>query len=142
MSNYGQYKPFGYGGYGNYTPYTPQQNQFNQTPMNQFNQTPMNQFNANQQVNTNKVLVTSADAALNMSVQNGSDFVYFDQDKDLVYDVVTDWNGRKELRVFELIEKSSKSTNIKPEDFEQLIKRVEALENMNKGATENAKQNE
>ena len=119
MSNYFGYGPYrGYGNY-NYTYSQPIQQPMNPQPMNSQNQ-PV----------TNKMLVTGKDAALNMPAPNGSDLVYFDQDKDLMYNVTTDWNGRKTIRVFSLTEFNGDTVQagVKPEDFAALLKRVEALE--------------
>lgn len=114
MNNYSTYVP--YRGYGSYSPsiYQPIQPQT---------------ISAQNQPATNKMLVTGKDAALNMPAPNGSDLVYFDQDKDLMYNVITDWNGRKTIRVFALSESSDTAqAAVKPEDFAALLKRVEALE--------------
>lgn len=122
MSNYFGYGP--YRGYGSYSPsiYQPIQPQT---------------ISAQNQPATNKMLVTGKDAALNMPAPNGSDLVYFDQDKDLMYNVITDWNGRKTIRVFALSESSGDTMQaVKPEDFAALLKRVEALEAQ--GAKQNA----
>ena len=114
MNSYSTYVPYrGYGSYGPsvYQPIQPQT------------------ISAQNQPATNKMLVTGKDAALNMPAPNGSDLVYFDQDKDLMYNVITDWNGRKTIRIFELSEYSDNPPQmVKPDDFAALLKRVEALE--------------
>ena len=121
-SNYGPHRGYtGYTGYNQsiYQPIQPQT------------------ISAQNQPATNKMLVTGKDAALNMPAPNGSDLVYFDQDKDLMYNVITDWNGRKTIRVFALSESSDTAqAAVKPEDFAALLKRVEALEAQ--GAKQNA----
>lgn len=121
-SNYGPHRGYtGYTGYNQsiYQPIQPQT------------------ISAQNQPATNKMLVTGKDAALNMPAPNGSDLVYFDQDKDLMYNVITDWNGRKTIRVFELSEYSDNPPQmVKPDDFAALLKRVEALEAQ--GAKQNA----
>lgn len=61
-------------------------------------------YNTPKQQNSNKILVTSLEDALNRTSMPNSDIIYIDQDKPFIYHVVTDINGRKTYKTFELKE--------------------------------------
>jgi hypothetical protein len=53
---------------------------------------------------TNKVFVTSLDDALSRAVEPNSESIYLHQDKNIIFDVKTDMQGRKTWKAYEFKE--------------------------------------
>lgn len=99
--NYGQPN---YG--GGYIP-QPQQNMYQQPQQLQN----MQQFNQPQQQGlpkTNKIFVTSLEEAMNRSVEPNSVVIYLHQDLPLLFEISTDFLGKKTYKTFDIIESVQK----------------------------------
>lgn len=120
--------PFGYPGYMNNqtVPQYPQYPQYG-------NQPPVQQPVQQDLPRTNKILVTGLEEALMKPSERNTDIVYFDQDKNLFYRVVTDGEGRKSSTTcsYQIAITNDKQTNVEDdykERIEKLEERLKALE--------------
>lgn len=78
---------------------------------------------------TNKRLCISQDDAMSRQVENNSSYVYFDQNKDIMYEVNTDAWGKKTCNVYSLaVYKNPEAAEVSKESFEDLSKRISQLE--------------
>ena len=78
---------------------------------------------------TNKRLCISQDDAMSRQVENNSSYVYFDQNKDIMYEVNTDAWGKKTCNVYSLAAyKNPEAAEVSKESFEDLSKRISQLE--------------
>lgn len=79
--------------------------------------------------NTNVILVTSADEAV-MRTPNDADMLYIDQNRPVMYRVVSDMWGRKSLAEYPyIVPNSEQSANVTREEFNALVAKVDALTN-------------
>ncbi|MBR2871499.1 MAG: hypothetical protein IKB98_09050 [Clostridia bacterium] len=87
------------------------------------------------QIISNKLLVTGLEDALARNVPPNSEFVYFHQDKDLLYVVNTDATGKKTHLTLAITkhEEQPPVEYVPKADFEALAKQVEEL--VKRGAT-------
>ena len=87
------------------------------------------------QMISNKLLVTGLEDALSRNVPPNSEFVYFHQDKDLLYVVNTDATGKKTYLTLAITkhEEQPPVEYVPKADFEALAKQVEEL--VKRGAT-------
>lgn len=89
--NYGYYPNYGPGYLGNQSQYSPVQPQYATNPYQ--NMQPVQAQAVPNTVippTTNKRLCISQDDAMSRQVENNSSYVYFDQNKDIMYEVNTD----------------------------------------------------
>lgn len=78
---------------------------------------------------TNKRLCISQEDAMSRQVENNSSYVYFDQNKDIMYEVNTDAWGKKTCNVYSLaVYKNPEVAEVPKESFEDLSKRISQLE--------------
>lgn len=78
---------------------------------------------------TNKRLCISQEDAMSRQVENNSSYIYFDQNKDIMYEVNTDAWGKKTCNVYSLaVYKNSEVAEVPKESFEDLSKRISQLE--------------
>lgn len=78
---------------------------------------------------TNKRLCISQEDAMSRQVENNSSYVYFDQNKDIMYEVNTDAWGKKTCNVYSLaVYKNPEAAEVPKESFEDLSKRISQLE--------------
>jgi hypothetical protein len=117
--------PFGYPGYMNNqtVPQYPQYPQYGaQPPVQQ----PIPQESVSR---TNKILVTGLEEALMKPSERNTDIVYFDQDKNLFYRVVTDGEGRKSSTTcsYQLAVTNDKQAPIEDDYKERIAKLEERL---------------
>ena len=77
--------------------------------------------------NTNVILVTSADEAV-MKTPNDADMLYIDQNKPVMYRVVSDMFGRKSLAEYPyVVPNVDNSAPVSRAEFDNLVAKVEAL---------------
>lgn len=80
-------------------------------------------------MHTNIIRVTSLEEAIMRTTQPGSDMMYIHQDKDILYRVKVDFDGKKSWGEFPIIVPSQPDTSpITKDDFKAVLDRVEALE--------------
>lgn len=80
---------------------------------------------------TNKRLCISQEDAMSRQVENNSSYVYFDQNKDIMYEVNTDAWGKKTCNVYSLaVYKNPEVAEVPKESFEDLSKRISQLPSM------------
>jgi hypothetical protein len=109
FNQYGWQQPQ-YGNYGNYGNYG--QPSFN-TP----------------RINTNIIRVTSLEEAIMKTTERGSDMMYVHQDKNILYHVKVDFDGKKSWGEFPIqVPNQPDNSPATRADLEALIARVEALE--------------
>lgn len=91
------------------------------------------------QTTTNKRLCISQDDAMSRQVENNSSYVYFDQNKDIMYEVNTDAWGKKACNVYSLaVYKNIETAEIPKESFDDLSRRISRLEDKIKSMEVNA----
>lgn len=86
-------------------------------------------------IKTNIVLVTSLEDALSRYAEPNSNIIYFDQDKPLVYNIMTDMQGRKTHKILDLSEHKTAAAPVTPSaeyitkaDVEEIVrKQIEAV---------------
>lgn len=92
------------------------------------------------QVRTNKIFVTGLQDALSRSIDPNSDVVFFDQDKDIMYNIKSDAYGKKTHLVIDLsLHQEPDPVQVQEEykkQIEELRTRVEALENVGRKVDE------
>jgi hypothetical protein len=106
---------------------------FNQNPMGcpPFGQPQMQQFgrNFNQFVpSTNKQFVRSLEEALSLPAGFNSQNVYFDTDKNIIYDICTNGQGEKSWAIFTVVPQQTgptKNNQQVPDAIEERFKRLE-----------------
>lgn len=91
---------------------------------------------------TNKVFVMNKEAAGNAMAEFHSDYVYFDQDEPLLYNVVTDMQGKKTITTYRIepYEPVNEPTTtaidtsmfVTQEQFKALQEQLDALKNVSK----------
>lgn len=88
---------------------------------------------------TNKRLCISQEDAMSRQVENNSSYVYFDQNKDIMYEVNTDAWGKKACNVYSLaVYKDIETAEIPKESFDDLSRRISRLEDKIKSMEVNA----
>lgn len=101
-TNYGVYPyqnaPYGYNGYGGYN-----------TPTYQAQQPSIQQQN----VNTNKIYVNGIEDVKCRQMPAGSDYIFLDNDKPLVYRKTTDSTGKMDIQVFKITPYEEEKTESK-----------------------------
>lgn len=79
---------------------------------------------------TNKRFVSSLEEAMSIQADFNSEMVYFDQNKDVLYNICTDGRGQKSYTIVDLAlhkeEHVNASTNV---NLDELSKKVEELNN-------------
>lgn len=128
--NYGYYPNYGPGYLGNQPQYSPVQPQYATNPYQNM-QPVQTQAVPNTVIppTTNKRLCISQDDAMSRQVENNSSYVYFDQNKDIMYEVNTDAWGKKTCNVYSLaVYKNPEVAEVPKESFEDLSKRISQLE--------------
>ena len=96
-------QPFGYP-YNPYNPYFMQQQQMQQQSQQntqQQAQQPMQQ-QMQQPVNTNKVFVTGIEDVRTRMLPPSSEYIFFDNDKDLMYEKKTNAMGQFDVKVYDI----------------------------------------
>lgn len=100
------YPNYGYNSYGYVPNYAPGyvQPQYATNPYQNMQQPQQAQAIPNTVIppTTNKRLCISQDDAMSRQVENNSSYVYFDQNKDIMYEVNTDAWGKKACNVYSL----------------------------------------
>ena len=91
---------------------------------------------------TNKVFVMNKEAAGNAMAEFHSDYVYFDQDEPLLYNVVTDMQGKKTITTYKIEPYEAVNAPATPEidtsmfvtqeQFNALQEQLDALKNASK----------
>ncbi len=128
--NYGYYPNYGPGYLGNQSQYSPVQPQYATNPYQNM-QPVQTQAVPNTVIppTTNKRLCISQEDAMSRQVENNSSYVYFDQNKDIMYEVNTDAWGKKTCNVYSLaVYKNPEVAEVPKESFEDLSKRISQLE--------------
>ena len=83
-------------------------------------------------INTNIIRVTSLEEAIMRTNERGSDMMYIHQDKDILYRVKVDFDGKKSWGEFPIIVPNQMDiTPVSRSDFQALLTRVEQLEGKN-----------
>lgn len=83
-------------------------------------------------VTSNIIRVTSLEEAIMRTTQPGSDMMYIHQDKDLVYRVKVDFDGKKSWGEFPiLVPNQADNTPATKADINAVLARIEALEAKN-----------
>lgn len=100
---------------------------------------PYGQPNVSQMQNaspkTNKILVVSLEDALNRYAEPNSEMIYINQDQPLLYQVHTDYMGKKTYLIMDLVEHKATSTQsntdyVTKADVEKIVKeQIEAMKN-------------
>lgn len=86
---------------------------------------------------TNVVLVTGPDEAV-MRTPNDADMLYIDQNKPVMYRVVSDMFGRKSLAEYPyVVPNVEQDTPVSRAEFNELVSKVNALVNPIKEVAEN-----
>ena len=86
---------------------------------------------------TNVVLVTGPDEAV-MRTPNDADMLYIDQNKPIMYRVVSDMFGRKSLAEYPyVVPNVEQDTPVSRAEFNELVSKVNALVNPIKEVAEN-----
>lgn len=89
---------------------------------------------------TNKIFVTNLQDALSRSTEPDSEYVYFHQDLDILYNVRTDQVGRKTYLIVDLIahkdEPKQAEQNDRYEDFDKRLKVIEQKLEIRNGTDE------
>jgi len=89
---------------------------------------PQNTYAPTTPRNSNVILVTGPDEAV-MKTPNDADMLYIDQNKPIMYRVVSDMFGRKSLAEYPYVVPSSDNTApVTRAEFESLVARISALE--------------
>ncbi len=119
--NQGGYTPTGMPnlgvGMGGYMPQNPQQIQNpNQQQMNGFNGQQMGQMPQMSPYNsipikTNKIFVTGVEEAINRSTEYNSETIFFHQDFPVIYEVIVDGKGRKEVFTYNVTPQNNSQQN-------------------------------
>lgn len=103
---------------------------------------------------TNKIFVQSLDVALSMPTEPNSVVIYLHQDLPLLFEISTDFFGRKTSRTFELTESNQKSEQkitadlsayVTKEEYktvESRLEHIEAILNNSKNAKKTIKDSE
>lgn len=99
---------------------------------------PMNPYPApqpmTQQTNTNKIYVTGIEDVRNRALPTGSDYVFLDNDKPLLYQKIVDSKGQFDVKIFDITPHVEQPTTEASKDyvpiatFEALQKKVATLE--------------
>lgn len=83
----------------------------------------------NNSFKTNKIFVTSLQDALSRSTERDSEYVYFHQDLDILYNVRTDQVGRKTYLIVDLIEHKDEPKQAEQNNmYENFDKRLKVIE--------------
>lgn len=87
---------------------------------------------------SNKIFVTSMDDALARYAEPNSEMIYLDQDKPVLYEVKTDFQGRKTINLYDLApsangagvggSKMDMTNYVTKNEFEALQAQIKALE--------------
>ena len=86
---------------------------------------------------SNVILVTGPDEAV-MRTPNDADMLYIDQNKPIMYRVVSDMFGRKSLAEYPyIVPNAEQDTPVSRAEFNELVSKVNALVNPIKEAAEN-----
>ena len=137
------YPNYGYNNYGYIPGYAPgyTQPQYATNPYQNMQQPQQAQAISNTVIppTTNKRLCISQEDAMSRQVENNSSYVYFDQNKDIMYEVNTDAWGKKTCNVYSLaVYKNPEVAEVPKESFEDLSKRISQLEDKIKSMEVNA----
>jgi hypothetical protein len=137
------YPNYGYNSYGYVPNYAPEyvQPQYATNPYQNMQQPQQAQAIPNTVIppTTNKRLCISQDDAMSRQVENNSSYVYFDQNKDIMYEVNTDAWGKKACNVYSLaVYKNIETAEIPKESFDDLSRRISRLEDKIKSMEVNA----
>lgn len=134
---FGGYSPFNHCSPYNSNPYN---NNYNNYMYGQQSGTSIPQQNQqNQQVtNTNKIFVNGLEDVRNMRLTPGSDFMFLDNDKPLLYQKVVDNKGQFEVKTFDIIPHVEKEENnaqntekyVSIEQFNLLLDEVNELKDL------------
>lgn len=134
---FGGYSPFNHCSPYNNNPYN---NNYNNYMYGQQGGTSIPQQNQqNQQVtNTNKIFVNGLEDVRNMRLIPGSDFMFLDNDKPLLYQKVVDNKGQFEVKTFDIIPHVEKEENntqntekyVSIEQFNSLLNEVNELKDL------------
>lgn len=100
--------PYGQPNYGNYGSYPQPNYQPSMSQPIQSQQQMQAQAQANNAPKTNKIFVPSLDVALSMPTEPNSVMIYLHQDLPLLFEISTDFFGRKASRTFDLSESKQK----------------------------------
>ena len=80
-------------------------------------------------MHTNIIRVTSLEEAIMRTTQPGSDMMYIHQDKDILYRVKVDFDGKKSWGEFPIVVPTQPDISpITKDEFKAILDRVEALE--------------
>lgn len=100
---------------------------FNAQPAQNYNQMPI-------RYQTNKAFAVSLEDALNKPTQNCTDILYVDQNKDFVYNIVTDEYGCKRALKFKLIEVVDEVNNdekyVTRDEYKKMFDQLESLKQL------------
>lgn len=134
---FGGYSPFNHCSPYNNNPYN---NNYNNYMYGQQSGTSIPQQNQqNQQVtNTNKIFVNGLEDVRNIRLTPGSDFMFLDNDKPLLYQKVVDNKGQFEVKTFDIIPHVEKEENntqntekyVSIEQFNLLLDEVNELKDL------------
>lgn len=117
--SYGNNNGFGgYGGYGNYGGY-------GSSPYGGYPTQPQSM-----QPKTNKIFVTSLEEAMARPAEPNTEIIYLHQNEPLLFEIVTDMQGRKAVKTFSLcVENKTKLQNdyVSRAEFEDFKSQVKAL---------------
>lgn len=130
------------GGYGN-NPYSPYGYA---TPNYGYNAQPQQQMQPSQ-INTNKIYVSGIDEVRQRQLPNGSDVIFLDNDKPLLYQKIVDGKGQFEVKAFTITpylpQEAAKDTQsidlsayAKTSDLEPIKAELEAIKDKLNGSKE------
>lgn len=131
---FGGYSPFNHCSPYNNNPYN---NNYNNYMYGQQGGTSIPQ--QNQQVtNTNKIFVNGLEDVRNMRLNPGSDFMFLDNDKPLLYQKIVDNKGQFEVKTFDIIPHVEKQENnvqntekyVSIEQFNLLLDEINELKDL------------
>lgn len=133
---------YGQPNYGNYT-YQPNYQSVMPQPLQQQPQMPIQNNNAPK---TNKIFVTSLEEAMNKSVEPNSVIIYLHQDLPLLFEITTDFFGKRTYKTFDILESVQKpptnsqeqeivdmSSYVTKDKYKAVQERLERLESMLSG---------
>ena len=91
----------------------------------------MNNFNPfysqqNFNRNTNKFTVNSLEEALSRYTDFNSNIVYWDSQRNILYDVYTDGRGNKTYDIFEVSRIKTETSNVQTNNYEERFKSIES----------------
>lgn len=82
----------------------------------------------NSQFKTNKIFVINLQDALSRQTEPNSEYVFFDQEKDILYNIHTDSTGKKSWKVIDLFLHKDEEVKQSDEKYDKLLERVDSLE--------------